>query len=380
MRECYVDYAATSFVKAEVLEAMLPYFFDKFENPSSMYKPAKEARVAVEEARAKVAKAIGASPEEIFFTSGGSEADNLALKGFARANKRNGNHIITSKIEHMAILESCKVLEREGFRVTYLNVDSNGVVDLQELKKSICPSTIMISIMFANNEIGTVQPIEEIAAIAKQNDIFFHTDAVQAIGNIPIDVKKMNIDAMSISAHKFYGPKGTGALYIRKDFDFIPIISGGHQERNKRAGTENVPGIVGMGKAIELATKNIKSHNKKLIKLRDKYISKVFENIPNVKLNGDVKNRLPGNANISFEGVGGASLLLMLSEDKIYASSGSACTAGLAAPSHVLKAIGLTDDMANSALRVTFGEMNSEEEVDYMVDKISVAVNKLRNM
>ena len=380
MKEFYLDHAATTFVKPEVLEAMLPFLKDKFANPSAMYKFANISREAIEHARLQVAIAIGARVDEIYFTSGGSEADNLLIKGYARSNKDKGNHIITSKIEHMAVLESCKMLEKEGFDVTYLNVDENGFVDLDELKHSIRPQTILISIMFANNEIGTIQPIEEIAKIAKTNKILFHTDAVQAIGNIKIDVGQMNIGALSLSGHKFYGPKGVGALYIRKEYDFQPIISGGHQEKNKRAGTENVAGIVGLGKAIELANKELNVHNKKLKKLREKYIEKIYEKIPNVKLNGDRKNRLPGNANFSFEGVGGASLLLLLSEDGIYASSGSACTAGLSAPSHVLKAIGLSDDMANAAIRITFGDKNFEEDLDYIVEKIYKNVNKLRKL
>ncbi|MBO5179650.1 MAG: cysteine desulfurase NifS [Clostridia bacterium] len=380
MKEYYLDYAATTYVKPEVIEVMLPFFCDKFANPSSMYKIAKDSRKAVEYARWQIAKAIGADADEIYFTSGGSEADNLLIKGYARANKDKGNHIITSKIEHMAVLETCKMLEKEGFDITYLDVDENGIIDLKQMKQSINSKTILISIMFANNEIGTIEPIEEIAEIAKQNDILFHTDAVQAVGNVNIDVKKMNIGALSLSAHKFYGPKGVGALYIGKKYNFQPIISGGHQEKNKRAGTENVPGIVGMGKAIELAMENLEKHSMKLQKIRDKYIYEIFEKIPNVRLNGDRVNRLPGNANISFENVGGASLLFMLSEDKIYASSASACTAGLSAPSHVLKAIGLSDDAANSALRVTFGEKNSEEDVEYIVDKIAYNVNKLRKM
>lgn len=380
MKEYYLDHAATTYVKPEVLDAMLPFFGDNFANPSSMYKIAKDSRVAVEYARKQVADAIGADVNEIYFTSGGSEADNLLIKGYARTNKAKGNHIITSKIEHMAVLETCKMLEKEGFEVTYLNVDENGFVDLDELKRSIKSQTILISIMFANNEIGTIQPVDEIAKIAKQNDILFHTDAVQAVGNLKIDVKRMDIGALSLSAHKFYGPKGVGALYIRKEYDFQPIISGGHQEKNKRAGTENVPGIVGMGKAIELAINELEKNSEKLTKIRDKYIEKIFEKIPDVKLNGDRNNRLPGNVNITFRGVGGASLLLMLSEDKIYVSSGSACTAGLAAPSHVLKAIGLRDDMANGALRVTFGENNSEADLDYIVDKIAKNVSKLRKL
>lgn len=379
----YVDCAATTFVLPEVLETMMPFFGEDgfaFANSSSAHAAGSFAREAVERARAQVAGAIGADSDEIFFTSGGSEADNLVLKGFARANKNRGRHIITTKIEHLAVLESCRVLESEGFEVSYLDVDDRGMVDVNRLERLIRPDTIMISVMFANNEIGTIEPIREIAKVAKRYGVFFHTDAVQAVGNVHIDVKKLGVDALSLSAHKFYGPKGIGALYIKKGYDFAPVISGGHQERNKRAGTENVPAIVGMGKAIEIATKNIDMHNAKLLRIRNKYINDVFRRIPNVKLNGDFVNRLPGNANISFEGVGGASLLLLLSEDGIYASSGSACTAGLAKPSHVLKAIGLSDDVANGAIRVTFGDNISEADVNFIVDRLAYNVENLRKM
>ncbi len=380
----YVDCAATTFVLPEVRDAMLPFlsggFDGAFANPSSAHRAGKFVREAVELARRQVADAIGAEAEEIFFTSGGSEADNLVLKGFARANKHKGRHIITTKIEHLAVLESCKTLENEGFEVSYLDVDEMGFVDVNKLEKLIRPDTIMISVMFANNEIGTIEPISDIAKIAKKHGVFFHTDAVQAVGNVHIDVKKLGVDALSLSSHKFYGPKGVGALYIKKGNDFLTIISGGHQENNKRAGTENVPGIVGMGKAIQIATNNIDIHSKKLLNLRNQYINEIFNKIPNVKLNGDFKNRLPGNANISFEGVSGASLLLLLSEDGIYASSGSACTAGLSKPSHVLKAIGLSDDMANAAIRITFGNHNSKEDVNYIIQKMAYHVENLRKM
>lgn len=385
----YVDCAATTFVLPEVRDAMLPFLSGGFEsdfldgafaNPSSSHRAGKLVREAVEQARKQVANAIGADSDEIFFTSGGSEADNLVLKGFARANKHKGRHIITTKIEHLAVLNSCQMLKNEGFEISYLDVDDKGRLDVNLLEKMIRPDTIMISVMYANNEIGTIEPIGEIAKIAKKHGVFFHTDAVQAVGNVHIDVKKLGVDALSLSAHKFYGPKGIGALYIKKGYEFSPIISGGHQEKNKRAGTENVPGIVGLGKAIQIASKNIDFHSEKLLNLRNYYISEVFKKIPNVKLNGDLKNRLPGNANISFEGVGGASLLLLLSEDGIFASSGSACTAGLSKPSHVLKAIGLSDDMANSAIRVTFGNHNTIYDVDYIVQKMAYHVENLRKM
>lgn len=378
MREIYLDHAATTYLKPEVLDAMLPFLKEEFANPSAMYKSAKKSRDAIETARKQVAKAIGAKVDEIYFTSGGSESDNLLIKGYARANKNKGNHIITSKIEHLAVLETCKTLEKEGFEITYLNVDENGLVDLEQLKDSIKPETILISVMFANNEIGTIEPIEEIAKIAKDNKLLFHTDAVQAVGNVKIDVKKMNIGALSLSAHKFYGPKGVGALYIGREYDFQPIINGGHQEKNKRAGTENVAGIVGIGKAIEIANKDLNIHCEKLESIREKFIEKICEKMPEIKFNGDRKNRLPGNVNISFKGVGGASLLLLLSEDNIYASSASACTAGLAKPSHVLKAIGLNDELANGALRITFGDENFEEDLDYIVNRIFDNVNKLK--
>jgi cysteine desulfurase len=359
---------------------MLPYFTEKYGNPSSLYDLAHESKRAIDLARLQVAKAIGAGPEDIYFTGGGSESDNLAIKGVAKANKNKGNHIITSKIEHMAVLQTCRSLEKEGFEVTYLDVDEYGVINLEQLKQSIKPTTILISIMFANNEIGTIQPIKEIGELAKKNNIYFHTDAVQAIGNIEIDVKELNIDMLSLAAHKFYGPKGVGALYVKKGIKFDPVIHGGHQEKNKRAGTENVPGIVGLGKAIELATLNIDEYNKKLLTLRDKYIKEIFEKIPYVKLNGHPQMRLPGNANISFECVEGESLLLLLSSNGICASSGSACTSGSLDPSHVLLAIGLPHEIAHGSLRITFGEENTLEDVDFVVEKIVGIVGRLRAM
>lgn len=379
MKKIYLDHAATTYVKPEVLSAMLPYFTEKFGNASASYKIGQENREAINKARTQVATAIGALPEEIYFTSGGSESDNLIIKGYTRANKFKGNHIITTKIEHMAVLNSCKALEKEGFRVTYLDVDKHGMVDIEKLKNSITPSTILISIMFANNEIGTIEPIKQIGEIARSKNIFFHTDAVQAVGNIKIDVKDLNIDALSMSAHKFYGPKGMGAIYIRRKTNFDPIIVGGHQENNKRAGTENVPGIVGLGKAIEIANKNIITYNSKISKLRDEYLKQICEKVDKIRLNGHLENRLPGNANISFEGIDGTTLLLLLSEDGIYASSGSACNSGTNEPSHVLKAIGLTDEMARGALRVTFGEENTESEVSYVTEKIAKHVHELRD-
>lgn len=339
----------------------------------------RRAKKAVEEAREKVAKAIGSKNKEIYFTSGGSESDNIALKGIAFANKEKGNHIITTKIEHPAILNTCRTLEKQGFEVTYLNVDKEGLINLEELKEAITDKTILISVMFANNEIGTIEPIEQIGKIAKEHNILFHTDSVQAIGNVKIDVNKMNIDMLSMSAHKFYGPKGIGALYIREGIKCNKLQDGGHQERELRAGTENVAGIVGLGKAIEIAYKNFDEYNNKLTNLRNYYISEINEKIPNTKLNGSIKYRLPGNANISFKGVDGESLLLNLDMEGICASSGSACSTGQNTPSHVLLAIGVPSSLAYGALRVTLGEENSKEDVDYLVEKLKEIVEKLRS-
>ena len=376
----YFDHAATTAVKEEVLKEMLPYFSECYGNASSIYSIGRRNKKAVEDAREKVAKALGAENKEIYFTGCGSESDNLAVKGVAYANKDKGNHIITTKIEHPAILNTCKTLEKEGFAITYLNVDENGLISLEELKNAITDKTILISVMFANNEIGTIQPIKEIGNIAKENKIYFHTDAVQAVGNVRINVNEMGIDLLSLSAHKFYGPKGVGALYVRKNVNFNKIQDGGHQEKNKRAGTENVPGIVGLGKAIEIAYENIDEYNEKLTKLRDTYISKIEEKIPYVKLNGDRKNRLPGNANISFRFIEGESLLLNLDMNGICASSGSACTSGSLDPSHVLLAIGLPHEVAHGSLRITFGDENTEEDVEFLVDTLVKVVEKLRNM
>lgn len=339
----------------------------------------RRAKKAVEEARERVAKAIGSKNKEIYFTSGGSESDNIALKGIAFANKEKGNHIITTKIEHPAILNTCRTLEKQGFEVTYLNVDKEGLINLEELKEAITDKTILISVMFANNEIGTIEPIEQIGKIAKEHNILFHTDSVQAIGNVKIDVNKMNIDMLSMSAHKFYGPKGIGVLYIREGIKCNKLQDGGHQERELRAGTENVAGIVGLGKAIEIAYKNFDEYNSKLTNLRNYYISEINEKIPNTKLNGSIKYRLPGNANISFKGVDGESLLLNLDMEGICASSGSACSTGQNTPSHVLLAIGVPSSLAYGALRVTLGEENSKDDIDYLVEKLTKIVEKLRS-
>ena len=376
----YFDNAATTRVKEDVLEEMLPYFTERYGNPSSMYTKGRETRKAVEEARTKVAALINCKPNEIYFTGCGTESDNMAIKGVAYANWRKGKHIITSKIEHPAILHTCQNLQNHGFEVTYLDVDKNGFINLDELKNAIRNDTILISIMFANNEIGTIQPIHEIAQIAKMYNIIFHTDSVQACGNVPIDVQKMGIDMLSLSGHKLYAPKGIGALYVRNGIQFEKFMDGGHQEKNKRAGTENVPGIIGLGKACELAKNNLNNHMKHLQEIRDYYILQVKERIPNIKLNGSLEKRLPGNANFSFEGIDGESLLLNLDAKGICASSGSACTTGSTSPSHVLLAIGLSPESANGALRTTFGEENTKEDVDYLVENLAEIVEGLRKM
>lgn len=380
MKSTYLDNAATTKLDDEVLQEMMPYLRENYGNASSIYKLGRESRKAVEDAREKIAKILNCKPTEIYFTAGGSESDNTAIKGIAKANKEKGNHIITSKIEHPAVLETCKQLEKEGFEITYVSVDENGIVNLDELKKSIKPTTILITIMFANNEIGTIQPIEEIGKIAKENNIYFHTDAVQAVGNIEIDVEKLNIDSLSLSGHKFYGPKGIGALYVRTGIKFEKFISGGHQERNKRAGTENVAGIVGMGKAIELAYSSLDEHNKKIKELRDYYVEQVKEKIPYIKINGDIEKRLPGNSNISFRFIEGESLLLNLDLKGICASSGSACTSGSLDPSHVLLAIGLPHEIAHGSLRISIGKYNTKEEIDYLIESLVEIVNRLREM
>ena len=380
MKNIYFDNAATTKLDDEVLKEMLPYLKDNYGNPSSIYKLGREARKAIEDSREKIAKVLNCKANEIYFTAGGSESDNTAIKGIAKANKKRGNHIITSKIEHPAVLETCKQLEKEGFEITYISVDEKGIVDLEELKKSIKPTTILITIMFANNEIGTIQPIEEIGKIAKGNNIYFHTDSVQAVGSIKIDVQKLNIDSLSLSGHKFYGPKGVGALYVKTGVPFEKFISGGHQERNKRAGTENVAGIVGIGKAIELAYENLDEYNKKIKELRDYYVKQVEEKILYIKINGDMEKRLPGNSNISFRFIEGEGLLLNLDLKGICASSGSACTSGSLDPSHVLLAIGLPHEIAHGSLRVSIGKYNTKEEIDYLIENLMEIVTRLREM
>ncbi|MDE4541646.1 cysteine desulfurase NifS [Thermoanaerobacterium sp. R66] len=379
MNRIYLDNAATTPLKKEVLDAMMPYLSNSFGNPSSLYSYGQEAKKAIEEARDKVAAAIGANADEIFFTSGGTESDNWALKGTAYALKDKGNHIITSSVEHHAILHTCQYLESQGFEITYLPVDEYGLVDPNELKRAIKDNTILASIMYANNEIGTIEPIQELANVSHEKGVLFHTDAVQAVGNVPIDVKKLDVDMLSMSAHKIYGPKGVGALYIRKGLRIDTLLQGGAQERNRRAGTENVAGIVGFGTAIELITKNIDEHVKKLTRLRDKLIDGILK-IPYTRLNGHPIKRLPGNVNVSFEFVDGESLILSLDMEGICVSSGSACTAGSIDPSHVLLAIGLPEEIAHGSLRLTIGEENTEEEIDTVINKLPKIVDRLRQM
>ena len=377
MKTIYFDHAATTAVAREVKEAMDPYFCENYGNASSLYDLGYKSKEAINEARIKVAKVLNAKPNEIYFTSCGSESDNLALKGVARANRQKGNHIITNKIEHPAVLNTCKQLEKEGFKVTYLNVNKNGFVDLEELKNSINSNTILVSIMFANNEVGTIQPIKQIANIAHKYNAIFHTDAVQAVGNVKIDVQEMGIDLLSMSAHKFYGPKGVGALYVRKNVNFVQLQNGGHQENDKRAGTENVAGIVGLGKAIELADKNMEENNKKLLELRQYFLEQIKNKMPYIRINGDLNNRLPGNINISFLYVNGKDIVKMLANYGICTSSGSACSSGLPQPSHVLLAMGLNEGIAKSSLRITLGKENTKEDIDYLVKALEESIKKL---
>lgn len=376
----YLDNAATTPTKPEVVEAMLPYFTENFGNPSSVYEFAAKNKAVVTHARETIAEALGTNAADIYFTAGGSEADNWAIKATAEAYKAKGNHIITSKIEHHAVLHTCEWLERNGFEVTYLDVDEHGCVKLDELKKAIRPTTILITIMFANNEIGTIQPVAEIGKIAKENGILFHTDAVQAFGQIAINVDELNIDMLSASGHKLNGPKGIGFLYIRKGLKLRSFVHGGAQERHRRAGTENVPGIVGFGKAVEIAMATLEERQKKEIQLRDYLIERVLAEVPYTRLNGDRRNRLPNNANFSFQFIEGESLLIMLDMEGICGSSGSACTSGSLDPSHVLLAIGLPHEIAHGSLRLTLSETNTKEEMDYVVEKIKEIVNKLRSM
>ena len=381
MKTTYMDYSATTYVKPEVLDAMMPFFTEKFGNPSSFYGISRETKMAVDNARAQVAKAINCDPNEVYFTGGGSEADNWAIKGIATAHMKKGNHIITTKIEHHAVLHTCEFLEKFGFEVTYLDVNEEGFIDLKQLESAITDKTILVSIMFANNEIGTIQPIKEIGAICREKKELFHTDAVQAIGSVPVDVKEMNIDLLSLAGHKLYGPKGIGALYIRKGVRIDNLIHGGGQERGRRAGTENIPGVVGLGKAIEIATENIEENRARLTVLRDKLIDGVLERIPYARLNGPRGDkRLPGNSNISFEFIEGESILLSLDFEGICASSGSACTSGSLDPSHVLLAIGLPHEKAHGSLRTTLGAASTEEDVEKLLNELPPIIERLRNM
>ena len=367
----YFDNSATTRIKEAVLTEMFPYLSREYGNPSSLYSIGRKSKRAIEEARKRVASLINCKPEEIYFTSCGSESDNTALKGIAYANKNKGKHIITSKIEHPAILHSCQNLESKGFEVTYLDVDKDGFVNLQTLENSIRQDTILISVMFANNEIGTIEPIEEIAKIAHKHGIIFHTDAVQACGNIPIDVQKMDIDMLSLSGHKIYAPKGIGALYVKKGIEFERFMDGGHQEKNKRSGTENVAEIVALGKACEIAEKNMEQYQNKLRKLRDYCLEKMKKSFSNIHINGTMEKRLPGNINISFEGQDATELLYKLDEMGICASGGSACSSGDNSPSHVLTAIGLPSELAKGAIRFTFGDFNTKDDVDYLIAAIA---------
>lgn len=376
----YLDHAATTAVHPDVLKEMLPYFTDKFGNPSSVYGFAANNKNKLTEARETIAGALGAKSEEIYFTAGGSESDNWALKCTAEAYGVHGGHIITTKIEHHAILHTCKYLQNRGYDVTYLDVDENGLVDLNTLEAAIRPDTFLISIMFANNEIGTIEPIKEIGEIAHRHGILFHTDAVQAFGQIPIHVDEMNIDMLSASGHKFNGPKGIGFLYIKKGLKLKSFIHGGQQERGRRAGTENVPGIVGIAKACEIAMAEMEERMKKETELRDYLIERILKEIPYTRLNGHSKKRLPNNVNISFQFVEGESILIMLDMAGICASSGSACTSGSVDPSHVLLAIGLPQEIAHGSLRLTIGYENTKEEMDAVVDNLKRIITNLRNM
>ena len=369
-RIIYLDHAATTAIKDEVIKEMMPYLTEQYGNPSSLYSLGRKSKKAIENSRNQVASAIGAKKSEIYFTSGGTESDNLAIKGVAKKYKNKGKHIITSKIEHHAVINACKRLEKEGFEVSYLSVDKNGKVLIEELKNTIREDTILISIMMANNEIGTIQPIKEIGKIAKERGIIFHTDAVQAIGSLPIDVEELEVDLLSISAHKFYGPKGIGALYIRKGTSIEELLDGGAQEKGRRAGTENVPSIVGMGKAIEIATQNLKSYQKKMCYLRDETIEQILKQIPKAYLNGHAIDRLPGNVNMIFPFMEAESMILKLDQKGIAVSSGSACASGSLEPSHVLKAIGLSHEASQCSLRFSFGEENTINDVQYLVEAL----------
>lgn len=380
MRQVYLDHAATTPLASEVLEVMLPFLDQTFGNPSSIYKKGREARAALDAARDKIAAFLGASSGEIYFTSGGSEADNLALKGYALANRAKGKHLITSSVEHHAVFDTMKYLEKMGFEVTYLPVDEYGMVSPEELEKAIKSDTILVSIMYANNEVGTINPIPELARISREAGAAFHTDAVQAGGVLDLDVTKLGVDMLSLSAHKFYGPKGVGLLYLRKGIRVDPLIHGGAQERGKRAGTENVAGIVGMAKALELAYGSREEHNRRITAMREQLILGLRDRIPEIKLNGHPTQRLPNNVNISIRYIEGESLLLSLDMQGVAASSGSACTSGSLDPSHVLLAMGIPHEIAHGSLRLTLGRENTAEDVEYLLDVLPPIVTKLRAM
>ena len=376
----YLDNAATTRMKKEVLDEMMPYFIDRFENPSSIYSPSRSINKDVETAREVIANSINAESKEIYFTSGGSESDNWAIKSIASLKSGKGKHIITSKIEHHAVLETCKYLEGLGYEITYLNVNEDGLINLEELESSIREDTILVSIMSANNEIGTIEPIKEIGEICKKHNVLFHTDAVQAYGNMKIDVKEMNIDLLSTSAHKLHGPKGIGFLYVRKGLMISPLIHGGMQEKGKRAGTTNAPLIMGFKKAVELKFENMDKNNEYVTNLRNYLMNRIENEIPYAKLNGSKEHRLPGNVNFSFRFIEGEGMLLRLDAKGICASSGSACTSGSLDPSHVLLAIGLPHEIAHGSLRISINEENTKEEIDYLVDNLKEIIEYLRNM
>ncbi len=379
-RRIYLDYAATTPCDLQVVEAMQPYFSKIFGNPSTLYSFGQEARRAMREARGKIAEFLGASPEEIIFTSGGTESNNTALKGVAYAGRNKGNHIITSSIEHHSVSESCKFLEKEGFKVTYLTVDEYGLVNPQDVKEAITDKTILISIMHANNEIGAIQPIKDIASIAREKEIYFHTDSVQTFAHIPVNVNDLGVDLLSMSAHKLYGPKGIGALYIKKGVKITPFMQGGDQEKRKRASTENIAGIAGFAKAVELAKEKMGNEEKKLTFLRDKLIKGILEKVEHSRLNGHPAQRLPGNVNVSIEYIEGESMVLNLDMKGIACSTGSACTSSSLEPSHVLLAIGLPHELAHSSLRFTIGRFTKEEDIDYVLEVLPEVVKKLRSM
>ena len=380
MKRVYMDNAATTALRRDVLDAMMPYLTDIYGNPSSLHYFGQEAHKAVENARHQVASALNAEDNEIVFTGCGTEADNMALKGIAEKYQSKGKHIITSSVEHHAILHTCEYLEKHGFEVTYLPVDEYGMVKAEQVRDAIRSDTILVSVMFANNEVGTIMPIKEIGAVCREKGVFFHTDAVQAVGHVAIDVKAMNIDLLSLSAHKLHGPKGVGALYIRKGIVVPSLLHGGAQERRRRAGTENVAGIVGLGKAIEIACSDIEGTAKRMCYLRDKLINGIEASIPEVKLNGHRTERLPGNVNFSIKYIEGESILLMLDINGIAASSGSACTSGSLDPSHVLLAMGMPHETAHGSLRLTLGDDTTEDDIDYVLEVLPEIVVKLRKM